>query len=363
MSESSAESASSSVSWEVARYVVVTVVACVLIWYYFFYTPPVYVDQEYIGETMGTNYTVKVAQFPETGDWSKIVADIQSKLDDIDQKMSTYKDNSEVCRFNASTSTEDWFHVSQETAFLVQTSLAISRLSEGAFDITAGPLVRHWGFGAGSEPWTIKSYDELKSEAILLKEKIGYEKLSVRPDSPALKKAIPELSIDLSGIAKGYAVDCIANMLDERKITNYLIEVGDELRIKGRKSKDKEWIVGVEKPTPEFKKAQQIVPLKNQSMATSGNYLQTIQLDNQRVSHIVDPRSGLPAQIGSGSSEFASVSVIASDCTQADAWATALFVLGEQEGIGLADRQGLAVLYLLQRGNEIVEIPSKKWGK
>ena len=363
MSESSTESAPSSLLWEVIRYVIVAIAMGALIWYYFFYTPPVYVSREHTGKTMGTDYVVKVAQFPETGDWSKIAAEIRSKLDDLDQKMSTYKKDSEVCRFNASASTDDWFSISPETAFLVHTSLEISRLTEGAFDITAGPLVRHWGFGAGSEPWQVRSYDELKSASIPLKEKIGYEKLSVRLEPPALKKTIPELSIDLSAIAKGYAVDCIATLLDERKIANYLIEVGDELRIKGKKSKESNWNVGVEKPIPEFSAAQQIVPLKGQSLATSGNYLQTIQMDDRRVSHIIDPRSGLPSQIGGGTSEFASVSVVASDCTSADAWATALFVLGERKGIEFADQHGIAVLYLLRRGNEIIEIPSKHWKK
>jgi len=182
-----------------------------------------------------------------------------------------------------------------------------------------------------------------------------------------LKKAIPELTIDLSALAKGYAVDCVAELLEKQNVTDYLIEVGGEIRSKGKKSKDKDWFVGIEKPILEspnvFPGLQQALPLKDQSLATSGNYRQTVQIGDRHVSHLIDGRTGLPAQIKSEAGELVAVAVIAPDCTHADAWATALFVLGEQKGATLANQHGIAVLFLLRNGKEIAEVPSKHWAK
>jgi thiamine biosynthesis lipoprotein len=170
-------------------------------------------------------------------------------------------------------------------------------------------------------------------------------------------------------------VDCVADLLEEHKITDYLIEIGGEVRAKGKKSKEKNWIVSIEKPTPDFSGHQQILTLNNQSLATSGSYLQTISIGDQRISHLMDPRTGLPAQITTPIAtpiaiqsegepdELVSVAVIAPTCTLADAWATALFVLGEKKGRELANRHGISALFLLRRGSEIIEIPSKHYEK
>ena len=367
MSESKTELEPSSILWDVIRYAIVAVVTGGLIWYYFFYTPTIYVSREAAGKTMGTDYIVKVARFPENADWDAVKTAIQNRLDALDQMMSTYKSDSEICRFNAFNSSEDWFSVSPETASVVQTALDISQSSEGAFDITSAPLVRHWGFGADGNPRQTRSFEELASAAVQVKESVGYQHLSVRLDPPALKKAIPELTMDLSAIAKGFAVDCIAELLEEKKITDYLIEVGGEIRGKGKKSTDKDWIVGIEKPvlesSHEFPGLQKTFALKDQSLATSGNYRQTIVIGDQRVSHLIDPRSGLPVRNESETGELVAAAVTASDCTSADAWATALFVLGEQRGVDVADQHGIAVLFLLHNGKEVIEVSSKQWAK
>ena len=363
MSESPAESVAPNLFWDSVRYVIIATVAGCLIYFYGFYTPIVYAERECAGKTMGTSYIVKVAQFPETGDWQKVADEIQARLDALDKMMSTYRSDSDVCRFNASTSTEDWFSVSKETAQVVHAALEISQLSEGAFDITVAPLVRHWGFGAGGRPRLSGTFEELQSEAARLKEHTGYEKLFVRLDPPALKKAIPELTIDLSAIAKGFAVDCVAELLDSHKMTDYLIEVGGEVRGKGKKNKEKDWFVGIEKPTEHYSGNQQEFPLKDQSLATSGSYLQYREIGGRRVSHLIDPRTGLPAQAGNGVSEIVSAAVLAPNCTQADAWATVAFVLGEQKGLELANQHKVAVLFLLQTGDGIREVSSGYWKK
>ncbi|MCL2710303.1 MAG: FAD:protein FMN transferase [Planctomycetaceae bacterium] len=325
-------------------------------------TPPIDISRDHIGKTMGTTYAVKVAQFPENGDWQKVTDEIQARLDALDRMMSTYKPDSEVCRFNDFSSTEDWFSVSKETAQVVHAALEISRLSEGAFDLTVAPLVRHWGFGAGASSRLAQSFEELQSSSAPIKERTGYEKLSVRLDPPALKKAIPELTIDLSAIAKGFAVDCVAEVLEAHKIADYLIEVGGEVRAKGRNVyRDRDWFVEVEKPTERYSGRQQAFPLKDQSLATSGSYLQYREIGGQRVSHLIDPRSGSPAQIGDGAEKLVTVAVLAPNCMQADAWATAMFVLGEHKGLELANKHKLAVLFLLRTGDEIREVSSEAW--
>jgi thiamine biosynthesis lipoprotein len=389
MPESTTELAPSNVLWDVIRYAIVAVAAGVLIWFYFFYTPIVYVSRESAGKTMGTDYIVKVARFSENADWDAVKSAVQDRLDALDQMMSTYKPDSEVCRFNTFASTEDWFAVSPETASVVQTASEISLLSEGAFDVTSAPLVRHWGFGADGKPRQNLSFDELASAAVRLKEEVGYQNLSVRLEPPALKKAIPELTIDLSAIAKGFAVDRVAELLEDHKVTDYLIEVGGEVRGKGKKnkdkdvgilmrlinwvrgkeenSKDKDWIVGIEKPvlesSHEFPGLQQAFALKDQSLATSGNYRQTVVIGERRVSHLIDPRSGLPVRFESEAGELVATAVVATDCTSADAWATALFVLGDQKGVEIANQHGIAVLFLLYNGKEIVEVSSRHWAK
>ena len=363
MSESSAESVPSTILWDMTRYVVVAVIAGGLIWYHGFYAPPRYVHRETTNKTMGTDYIVKIAQYPENADWQKMETAIKDRLDTLDQMMSTYRQDSEVCRFNAFTSTEEWFPVSQETAQVVEVSLEISRLTEGAFDITVFPLVQLWGFGANKSLRQGKSYEELKTASLLLKEQIGYEKLSVRQDPPALKKSIPELAIDLSAIAKGFAVDSIAELLDQQKVSDYLIEIGGEVRSKGKKSKDKNWIVGIEKPTAEHTGNQQRFELKNQCLATSGSYLQIFQVGGHRVSHFIDPRSSMPVAIGDDLNELVSVAVMDTNCARADAWATAMFVLGKQKGLELANQRGMAVLFLLRTSDEIHEVSSNNWLK
>jgi thiamine biosynthesis lipoprotein ApbE len=163
-------------------------------------------------------------------------------------------------------------------------------------------------------------------------------------DLSALKQEIPELAMDMSALAKGFAVDSIAELLDEQKITDYMIEIGDKVRCKGKKTKDKDWIVGIEKPTHEFSGIQQTLALRNQSLAVSGTYRQT------------------PSQ-GIGEDGLAAAAVVAPNCTLADAWASAMFVLGEQKGLDRANQHGVAVLLLLRIDNEIHEVPSNKWQK
>ncbi|MDR0521795.1 MAG: FAD:protein FMN transferase [Planctomycetaceae bacterium] len=352
--------------WDAVRYILAAAVIGFGVWYYCFSAPGILVYRETTGKTMGTDYIVKVARYPENADWTEETAAVQRWLDRIDGLMSTYRQNSEVCRFNAFTNTEDWFPVSSETAAVVQASQEIAALTGGAFDITAAPLVQLWGFGAGKtqaekEP---KTLEELKRASLELKEKIGYQHLSVRLDPPALKKSVPELTIDLSAVAKGFAVDCLAERFDKANVVkNYLIEIGGEVRCRGKKTKDTDWLAGIINPIDENHVQQKLV-LGSRSLATSGNYRQLRQIEGETVTHIVDPRTCLPVRFGGESAEqLVSVSVILPECMRADAWATAMFVLGEKEGLELAGKHGIPVLFLLRQNDSVRESPSESWKK
>ena len=177
------------------------------------------------GSTMGTTYTVRLATAVTATQREAWQHKVQDCLDEVDARMSTYKPDSEVSRFNQWQS-DDWFPVSHGTAFVVAAALDVSQLTGGAFDITVGPLVNLWNFGPDQRPLGTPSDDELASA----RAAVGYQHLEVRMEPPALRKKMPQVGIDLSGIAKGYAVDRVSELLQEGGITAYMTEVGGEVR-------------------------------------------------------------------------------------------------------------------------------------
>ncbi len=360
---------SSGVIGDLLRLVIIGVLIGVGAWYFYFSKSVAVTAKEMTGKTMGTDFLVKVADFPVTDDaeaWPNFAAQIQARLDEIDRLMSTYKSDSDVSRFNASDSI-DWFEVSPATADVIKLALEISKLTDGAFDITAAPVVNPWGFGPEKTDLTV---EDLKKQASELKSRIGYEKLEVRMTPPAIKKSIPELTIDLSAIAKGYAVDAVVNLLENNKLANYMIEVGGEVRCKGHKgttnsagsARPEPWLIGIENPliVPPgefpgiFRKLKLAENADNNALATSGNYRNFKEVDGMWFSHIVDPQTGLPTEMIPANEtgpnvHLGSVSVIDKSCARADALATALFVLGEEKGLKLAEQNGIAVLFLYRQ--------------
>lgn len=339
--------------WDIFRYVVILALVGFGIWYYYFKKPVVLTAQQTQGRTMGTDYSVKVHDFPEKKDWHVVAESIQARLDAIDQAMSTFKSDSDICRFNASDSTE-WFDVSADTARVVRKAQEIASLTGGALDITVAPLVDLWGFGPKDG---LTGMAELLERSAQIKERVGFGRLEVRSDPPGLKKELPELTIDLSAIAKGFAVDAVGELLEEHQLRNYMVEVGGEVRCRGNKGNRGDWTIGIEKPLPVppgmMPGLQCKLHLHDESLATSGDYQNFREVDGVRFSHLIDPRTGLPAErIAPGEptpkERLGSVSVIEKDCVRADALATALFVLGPEKGLELARQNHLAVLYLIR---------------
>ncbi len=300
----------------------------------------------FTGPTMGTRYTIKIVDLPEELDAEILGSGIQEKLTQLDALMSTYQPDSELSRFNRF-DRNDWFDVSEETALVIDQAVQIGKLTGGAFDVTVGLLVDLWHFGPeNGTPDTVPS-DEQIVEA---KRKTGLHHIHVHHLPSAILKMQPDIAIDLSGIAKGFAVDWVAEHLERKEIKNYLIEIGGELRASGRNQRGRPWRVAVESPVAETRKIQRTTLLCNTAMATSGDYRNYFESGGQLYSHIIDPRSGRPVE-----HRLVSVTVFDPSCTRADALATALMVLGPDAGYRFAVREKIRVLFIIKTDAGFVE--------
>ena len=296
------------------------------------------------GETMGTTYTIRLADLSAGETLESIQVAVDEELVTVNQQMSTYIDDSELSRFNTSTS-DDWFPVSTELVDVVKLALSISDMTNGKYDVTVGPLVNLWNFGPNPMPQEIPTDDEIATAL----SHVGFENLSVREDPPALKKSNPDLYVDLSSIAKGHGVDRIASVLDSLDVSAYMIEIGGEVRTRGSKVGGSFWRVGVENPASKPGDVISIVPLENQSLASSGDYRNFFDVDGVRYSHTIDPTTGRPIV-----HDTTAVSVIADTCAEADAWATAILVLGANYTDTLSSDNNLGVLLINRVDNGLV---------
>lgn len=297
------------------------------------------------GRTMGTSYSIQVVNPPINLDRQLLQTEIDRELEWVNDLMSTYREDSELSRFNHNRS-EDWFAVSPALAFLVEQAQEISVTSNGAFDTTVGPLVNLWGFGPDGSPGAMPS----DSQIAKARRRIGHAKLQARTDPPALRKSEPELYLDLSAIAKGYGVDRVADLLDRARLHNYLVEIGGELRGHGHNGSGQAWRIAVERPDPGAREVQSVVELRNGAMATSGDYRNFIERDGALYSHTIDPRTGRPVE-----HNLASVTVLAPTAARADALATAFLALGPDEGLALAESLQTAALFILRTSNGFQE--------
>ena len=293
------------------------------------------------GSTMGTTYTVKVVE-PGLGKsrFEDIRHLIEDRLEDVNQKMSHYQEDSELSRFNQLSETTP-FGVSLETFEVFRQAIELSTLTHGALDITVGPLVDAWGFGPQSRPEQIPTDEHIQA----LRQKTGYEKLELDSNALSLRKTEPQLRCDLSAIAKGYGVDRVADALSQEGLQSFMVEVGGEVRTDGVNDEGQPWRIGVERPVTTGRVIEKVISLSGWAMATSGDYRNYYEVDGVRYSHMIDPRTGRPI-----THNLASVSVIDRTCARADGLATALLVLGPEEGYPLAIEEDLAVLFLVHEG-------------
>lgn len=297
---------------------------------------------------MGTTFTVKVvAENLTEANQIRLQRLIEDELRAVNGKMSHYLEDSELSQFNRSRETTP-FVVSQSTLEVFRHAAEVSALTGGAFDITAGPLVNVWGFGPEGHAETLPSDAEI---ARALKRS-GYDKLEIDEENATVRKKRPDLYCDLSAIAKGYGVDRVAESLDRDGLTNYMVEVGGEVRTSGTNDSGNAWRIAIEQPVPGQRAIQRIVPLSGLAMATSGGYRNFYDVDGARFSHTIDPRTGRPI-----THRLASVSVVDELSVRADALATGLLVLGPDEGYKLGVDRNIAALFLIEEeGGEFQEL-------
>ena len=301
--------------------------------------------QELVGSTMGTTFSIKVIAPPETLDLAALQHDIQATLDDINGRMSTYIDTSELSRFNASDSV-DWVEVSPELCHAVEAARVVSEFTDGAFDVTVGPLVNLWGFGPTESNVQPPGNDAVTA----VMQDIGYRKLDVDCSKPALRKTVPGVYVDLSAFAKGRAVDIVAELLDARALPDYLVEIGGEMRMRGSNARSEPWAIAIETPDRAGRSVQTVLHLTDTAMATSGDYRNFFEHEGRYYSHTIDPRTGYPV-----THDGASVTVVADSAAFADAAATALLVLGPEAGMILAEEERIAAYFLLRLDSEFEE--------
>jgi thiamine biosynthesis lipoprotein len=286
------------------------------------------------GQTMGTLYSIKIAGRPRSSELGSMKQAVESRLAQIDSQMSTWNPDSEISQFNRFQALEE-FPVSPELATVVSRALELAASTDGAFDPTVKPLIDHWGFGAAADAKPVEQ----------IMQAVGWHK--VRVENGALLKTHPGVQLDLSAIAKGYGVDAVAEEIRSAGFTNFLVEIGGEVVTSGTKEHDVPWVVGVQDPDAGARMFQTL-QRSDGAMATSGDYQNFRErADGTRYSHIIDPSTGWPAE-----TDVASVSVLADSCMDADAAATALFVMGSKKGFQwLETHPEFDVLFILHSTN------------
>jgi len=300
---------------------------------------------------MGTSYTVKISTLPASVKNDELKEQIKQLLDSLNAQMSTYQRDSELSKINQNQSKE-WLTVSAPLYEVLKEAKGISDISKGAFDITVGPLVNLWGFGPEPMSYSAPNDDLIEQQ----KQKTGFKYLLFDDKSKKIKKVLPALYLDLSAIAKGYAVDQVGLLLEQQGIADYMVEIGGELRLKGLNNRKQPWRIAVEKPTAEKRMIQKVLPLSDISLATSGDYRNFFELDNVRFSHTIDPRSGKPI-----THKLASCTILSDTTMKADALATALMVLGPEQGFDLAEKENIAALFIIKTDDGFIEKASSSF--
>jgi thiamine biosynthesis lipoprotein len=306
------------------------------------------------GFAQGTTYHFTFAPSNKNGqeydaEYKKIQQDVIAELQRIDASISNYRNDSIIEIFNAQIDTEP-HEVNNEVVKLIEQARGVSKASKGCYDLTIKPLFDLWGFK--KDIFNLPSDDALQQTLQL----IGMDNL-VTVDATHLQKKIPNLRVDLSSIGQGYSVGRIADVLEKHSITNYIVEIGGELKTRGKKPDGNPWRIAVEKPISNIKKVEKIAVFKSgepMSLTSSGTYNHYFDSNGKRFSHILDARTGKPIEHNT-----VAVSVFNPDPTTADAWDTPLLCMGTEEGLKVANENNIAALFIDQDGDKLIETESQ----
>ena len=295
------------------------------------------------GYTMGTYYAISYIQSLTSSPSPKQIKDlIESDLDEINRQMSTYRTDSEISQFNQH-HTQASFPISAWFQKVLRYSLLLAEQSQGYFDPTVGPLVNLWGFGpikATKRP----SVTEINN----ILPRVGYTKINLNKDG--VSKQHSKLYLDLSSVAKGFAVDVISRHLTRVGLRNHLVDIGGEIIAQGKKNSQKHWLIGIEKPQAK-RSLHTLIILNNQAIATSGDYRNFHTTKAGTITHTINPKTG-QAHV----TTLVSVSVLSKTCMTADALATALLVMGKTKAQLFAKKHQLAVMFIIKQKDNIETI-------
>ena len=310
--------------------IIIAVIAAIWI-----YTP----SKEYskiTGETQGTYYNISY-EYKEGKD---LQSEIEDVLHDFDLSLSTYEPNSIISRINRNDpeAVPDF-----QLMKVFNEAMRVYQATNGAFDITVAPIVNAWGFG-------FTPGIEVDSSVIdSLLQYVGMDKVSLNDNK--IVKADPGVMLDVNAIAQGYSVDVVAAFLDKKKIENYLVEIGGELKCKGKNARGKDWVIGVDRPVDGNMIAgsnlQAVLAIRAKALATSGNYRKFYEKDGVKFAHSIDPKTGYPVL-----SRLLSATVLADECITADAYATAFMVMGLEKSIAFLEKDDELEAYLIYSDEE-----------
>ncbi len=306
------------------------------------------------GETMGSAWSVKVAgrlPLPE----AELRAGVQARFEAVNQALSTWRKDSALSRFNADDRGQ-WVDIDPELAGVLAYALSLAESSAGAYDVTVGPLVDLWGFGP--DPATYRVPDAAAIDAA--RARVGWRRVEVDVPGHRARKQ-PGVRVDLSSLGKGRGVDRVAEYLDGAGVTNYLIDLSGKLRARGRNAQGGYWQVAVEQPSADDpggapRTVPAVVALRDESIATAGDYRRYFETGGRHYSHIIDPRTGRPVEHAT-----LSATALGATCMQADALATMLMVMPPADASRLAERERLAALLISRDGSGFSLQSSAAW--
>ncbi len=306
------------------------------------------------GEIQGTTYHISMVLDEKAPELKTIESAIQETFRLVDERLSNWRDDSEISKLNQNASTGE-IGLSQELHTVLLKARDVWQRSGGCYDLTVKPLVEAWGFARH------ENRIPAAAEITRLLPNIGMNQVQIDTTKPALTRRNPAIRIDLGSIGQGYTVEAIANRLEGFGITRYLAEIGGEMKVKGTKADGSAWRIAIEKPTPFKREVQRILTIQQQegvAVMTSGTYRNFFESGGKVYSHILDPKTGQPV-----THNLLSVTVLHENPTLADAWSTALLCLGEVEGKTVAERENLKALFIYHEGAELKESMTTALGR
>lgn len=299
------------------------------------------------GRTMGTTYHIKYFSNDESVDQVKLQQQIDNELKAVNQSMSTYIEDSEINTFNKLPANQV-MPITEDFRAVVSESIRLGK-STKTLDVTMGPLIDLWGFGPDKKP-TKRPSDAALAAMI---EKIGVDKLIL--NEQGLAKTVDGLELSFSATAKGYGIDKVAQLLERHNISNYMVEIGGELRIGGEKPNSQDWKIAIEQPDAPAgeRKVHRVLAPNTNGIATSGDYRIFYKMDGEIYTHLIDPVTGMPIK-----HDLVSVTVLHPSAMTADGLATALTVMGMQKAKAYAEEHNLPVYLMAKSDDGIVTYSS-----